>query len=79
MLFVTTLNMSINYMATTVGNIISSLIINQFFLEGNNVTSQELFKLNIAIVSILLLGSYTQEYQYKLKIYFNADTQARLT
>ena len=66
--------MSVSYMATTIGNIISSLVINQFFLDNYNISSQDLFKLNIAIVSILLLASYTQEYQYKLKIYFNADS-----
>jgi hypothetical protein len=59
MLFVSTLNMSVSYMVTTIGNIISSLVINQFFLDHNNISSQDLFKLNIAIVSILLLASYT--------------------
>jgi hypothetical protein len=38
-LFLTTLNMSVSFVATTLGNIISSMVINQFFEENYGVNS----------------------------------------
>lgn len=72
--FVTTFNMNVSFIATTFGNIISSMVINKFYQENYGISPVDLVKLNLLIISSLLLASYSHEYQSKMKIYFNTDT-----
>lgn len=74
MVYITTFNMSVSFIATTFGNIISSMVINQFYQENYGMSPMDLVRLNLMIISSLLLASYSHEYQSKLKIYFNTDT-----
>jgi len=54
--------MSVSFIATTIGNIISSIVINKFYQENYGIEAMVLVKMNIMAITIIFFAAYNHEY-----------------
>ena len=62
MIYITSFNMSVSFIATTIGNIISSIVINKFYQENYGIEAMVLVKMNIMAITIIFFAAYNHEY-----------------
>ena len=73
MLCITSIQMSVSYISTTVTNVINAIIVSQWFIDNFDITAGELNKFNVLSIISMCLGAYNIEYNQKLKIIQNID------
>ena len=62
MIYITSFNMSVSFISTTLGNIVSSIVINKFYQDSYGIEAMVLVKLNLMAITIIFFAAYNHEY-----------------